>query len=174
MLDVDAVESFTGGRLTADDDETDAILMRALAIVRTYAGWHVTPSRTETITVNGPGSVILALPTAHLTAVTALSENGTAFDVNTGIEWSYSGLVRKTSGAHWTRGYRTVRATITHGYAEAFDFDAAVLQVADRLSVQAAGGPVRRIADLEYFPQPGTQSVLDPILLAPYRIEPQG
>lgn len=131
-LDVVAVETFTQGRLDRDDDETQRQLDAALAYARNYCGWHVTPGQTEqSLTVDGPGATVLTLPTLALSALTAVTEDGVELDVDT-IDWSARGMLVKTSGLPWTARFRGITVTITHGFATAPDFDAAILAAIDR------------------------------------------
>ena len=89
-----------------DADAWDA----AAAAVRAYCGWHIAPSVTETVTVDGSGGDVQFLPTLHLTDLASISSDGTTV---TDPEWSAAGMVR---GASWSRRFRSVEATMTHGY----------------------------------------------------------
>lgn len=149
-LDVVAVETFTQGRLDRDDDETQRQLDAALAAVRNYCGWHVTPVLSnDQITVDGPGGPTLMLPTLALSAITALTEDGVALDVDT-LSWSARGMVAKKRFTpvpvsnfnlayhyfrpwnFWTEQFGGITATITHGFATAPDLEAVVLAAIDR------------------------------------------
>ena len=81
----------------------------ACGAVRGYCGWHIAPSVSETVTVDGPGGSLLLLPTLHLTDLTDVTNDGTAV---TDPEWSEAGMVRGS----WTSKFRGVKATLTHGY----------------------------------------------------------
>lgn len=88
-------------------------LFEAESFVRSECGWHIAPSRSETVTVDGSGTHTLALRTLHLTDVTAVTEDGETVNL-ADIEWSEAGfLVRDT---FWTRKRRGVTVEITHGY----------------------------------------------------------
>lgn len=80
----------------------------AIAAIRGYCGWHIAPTVTETVTVDGPGGRLLALPTQRLTALTVVND-GTPV---THPDWSTNGLVR----GGWSTKYRGIEATMTHGY----------------------------------------------------------
>lgn len=147
MLDAYALADYTQGRLVADDPVAETVLAAALAEVRRWCGWHVTPERDDALVIDGPGSQVLRLPTLRLVALTEVTEDGTAVDV-AGLEWSRLGLVRKTSGRFWTPRMGGVAVTMTHGFDGAEDFESAVLSVADRRSQGPAGivteiGPFR-------------------------------
>lgn len=149
-LDVLAVEAFTEGRLNRDDAETLRQLDAALAAARGYCGWHVTPVLTATpVTLDGPGGVLLALPTKALSGIVELAEDGVELDVDT-LEWSLLGLVRKPYGQLWTTRFSGVTATITHGYASAPDFESAVLSAIERGAFAAGGGAPRVIGPFQY------------------------
>jgi hypothetical protein len=141
VLDVDGLADYTGGRLDPDDDETAAVLARSLAEARRWCGWHVCPVITSEVTLDGPGGLLLRLPTLRVVEITALTEAGVQLDLDV-LEWSQIGLVRKLSGACWTPRFSGVMVNLSHGFdeSEAADFEAAVLSVADRKSLAAAGG----------------------------------
>lgn len=85
-----------------------------VAEVRASCGWHIAPSVEETVTVDGPGTHLLVLPTLHLTDLTDVTDDGSAV---TSPEWSRTGMVRRPFGC-WTHKFRGVTATMTHGYDE--------------------------------------------------------
>lgn len=133
------VENYTQGRLHADDPETVRTLAAALGAARRYCGWSVTPAASAVLTVDGPGSALLVLPTLRLIAVTSLTEDGAAVALED-ISFSARGLVRKRNHGCWTGEYGGIVATVTHGFDEAWDWQAAVLSAADRGGFDAGGG----------------------------------
>jgi hypothetical protein len=147
-LGVAVVEQYTRGRLDQQDAETARLLAAALASARRYCGWHVTPVLTGDVqTIDGPGSSLLVLPTLRLTELTAVVEDGVELDVDM-LDVSPRGLVRKKLGSWWpspwgigwTPNLGGVVVTMTHGFADAPDFDAAVLSAIDRISLDVGGG----------------------------------
>lgn len=144
-LDVVAVETFTQGRLDRDDAETARQLDAALAAARTYCGWHVTPLLTnQSITVDGPGSGTLMLPTLALASLIAVTEDSVVLDVAE-LEWSARGLVRKLDGRFWTSRLRGVTVTVNHGVAAAPDFEAVVLAAVDRGALASGSDTLARV-----------------------------
>lgn len=136
------VADYTSGRLT-QGAQTDFLLSAALAAVRRWCGWHVTPVRTESVVVDGSGSTVLALPTLRLLELISVTEDGETVDVSD-LEWSSSGLVSRSRprsgylgwrGSHWTMALGGVDVTMRHGFDQADDFNLAVLSVVDRLSM---------------------------------------
>jgi hypothetical protein len=96
--------------LAAPPEGVDAVAWSAACeAARAYCGWHIAPSVTETVTVDGPGGSILMLPTLHLTDVASITNDGTAV---TDPEWSEAGMVRGS----WSCRFRGVEVTMTHGY----------------------------------------------------------
>lgn len=74
-LSPDDVQDFTSGRLSSSDPEVARMLEAALVAARRYCGWVVTPVVTDdAITLDGPGSRILVLPTRKLVTLTSVSE----------------------------------------------------------------------------------------------------
>jgi hypothetical protein len=139
-LTVADVELFTNGRLLASSVETARMLARALAAARKYCGWHVTPVREDDeFTIDGPCSSRLFLPTRQLLDVIDVVEDQIILDV-TDLRWSTSkGVVRKKSGANWSGFYNSITVTIDHGFAEAPDFNAAVLSMVDEMASASVG-----------------------------------
>jgi hypothetical protein len=184
-LTIADVELFTGGRLSADSVETYRALQRAYAAVRNYCGWHVSPVRAgDVVTLDGPCSPLLSLPTLQLTALTTVVEDGVTLDV-TKLSWSARGLVtKKTGSCWWSCNYRSIVVTMTHGYAVALDFDQAVLSVVNEISSSAltgvgASGAVKRDkvddTEREWFDSTvAMQAAIGNVsnLLAQYRILP--
>lgn len=139
-LTVADVELFTKGRLLASSPETVRALARAYAAVRNYCGWHVSPSRAADVKIlDGPGGRLLSLPTLQLTALTAVLEDGVTLNV-ADLRWGANGLVRKKSGACWSRYYGSIVVTMTHGYDIAPDFNQAVLEAVDRATLKVGTG----------------------------------
>ncbi|MDD7812620.1 hypothetical protein PP713_08635 [Mycobacterium sp. CSUR Q5927] len=153
------VAEFTKGRLDPDDPRVSSLLAVALTAARRYCGWHVTPVRSETVTVDGPGSPMLILPTLRLAAVTSLTEDGVAVDLGT-VTWSARGLVCKRSRRPWTREFMGITATINHGFANAEDWQSAVLSLVDHM--EDAFSPEQSTAQKVEVIGPFTNPLPDP------------
>lgn len=140
-LDAAALSDYTQGRL-ASGDATTKILNRALAAARRYCGWHVSPVLTQTIVIDGPGGLLLQLPTLNVTALTSVAEDGVAVTLS-GLEWSRTGQVRKLNNTGWTSKFGGLTVALSHGYDDvaAADFEQAVLSIADRMS-DPSGEPI--------------------------------
>ena len=145
------VEDFTNGRLKSDDPEVVRMLNAALVTARHYCGWAVTPVIVDdAVTLDGPGSRILMLPTRKLVALTSISENGVALSLASvsaqpggppGIT-SRPAAVRKSSGGWWGRTYQSIDVVMTHGYTEeeAADWRYGVLSMVDEMGqIQMSG-----------------------------------
>lgn len=155
----------------------------ARSAARRFCGWHVTPVRQDhEVTLDGPGSPLLVLPTLRLVELTSVVEDGVALNVDADLHVSLRGLVRKRSGACWSRHYASIVVTMTHGFAAvadddddddaAADFNAAVASFAER---SAAGrrpnvvGPVQW--PVEAMAASAAFSVVEQGLLEQYRLE---
>lgn len=167
--------TYTRDRLVATDTGTIDALAAALAAARRFCRWHVTPVKVDdVITLDGPNSRLLPLPTQQMTGLTELTEDGVAVDLST-VLWSRAGKIRKKTGGLWTAKYSGIVAKITHGHEHAEDFQRAVLSYADRLSLATSGG--RRIAVGPFQYQPEQRSAWSPFsveeqsLLSLYRLE---
>lgn len=103
----------------------------AIGEIRGYCGWHIAPSVTETVTLDGSASGVILLPTLRLTAApTVVSVDGTTVEAEN-LQWSERGVVRFLR--HATTKLRGVVMTITHGYT---DFPPELLAVARDMALQ--------------------------------------
>lgn len=173
------VAQYTDGRLDPEDPETERMLNAALAAARRYCGWHVCPTLTDdTITIDGPGSPLLVLPTLNLQKLTSIAEQGIDVDL-TYVQISSRGLARKLAGfpaqpldsdwwrwaevihpsapymridieLYWTGGYSSLEIVMTHGFEDAPDWQAAVLSYLSRSSQDSSGS--REIVGPFQFP----------------------
>lgn len=148
-LTTQAVEDYTNGRLAHDADETARLLSVGLNTARRYCGWHVTPVvADDVVTLDGPGSPLLVLPTMRLVSLTTVVEEGTTADL-TYVEWSARGLLRKRAGYAggeyglgycWTNRFAGLTVTMDHGFVDAPEWQSAVLSFIDRTSLAASVG----------------------------------
>jgi hypothetical protein len=135
------VELFTKGRLKANDPETVRALHRAYAAVRKHCGWHVSPEKTETVTLDGPCDVLLGLPTLKLITLTSVVEDGVTLNVGD-LTPSASGriLVKRNPPYRWSSKFRSIVVTMTHGFDSAPDFSQAVLEAIDSAALKVGTG----------------------------------
>lgn len=127
--------------LTTGEEQAAALRLAAVSDeVLDYCEWHLTPVVTETVTVDGSGSDVQPLPTAHLLDVIAVISDGYPVDL-TGLQWSAAGYL-KVSGVFSSR-LRGVTATITHGYAATPPAVAAMICEAVKRGMANPGGVVR-------------------------------
>jgi len=149
-LSPDDVQDFTSGRLSSTDPEVARMLEAALVTARRYCGWVVTPVVTDdALSLDGPGSRILVLPTRKLVTLTSVSERGASLSLASlsvtpggppGI--TRPAAIRKTSGGWWNGTYQSIDIVMTHGYteAEAADWRYAVLSMVDEMGqIQLSG-----------------------------------
>jgi hypothetical protein len=119
MSSLVSLEEFAG-YLKRDLDECDAYTAKQLVdgateAVIEYCGWHIAPVLTETVTVDGTGTLIQTLPTMHLVELVSLAERGVDLDVSR-VDWSTNGVMEKRWGSGWTSRRRGIIAEITHGF----------------------------------------------------------
>lgn len=118
---------YTQGKVDPTDARVVRLLVGASAAIRRRCGWHVFPSVTETLRLDGPGGRELSLPTMNLTALGDVLDRDVAVDA-TDLEWSRLGTVRRRSG-WWSESYGALAVTMTHGYEEVPDLAQVVSQV---------------------------------------------
>lgn len=109
-------------------------LLQAEAEVRGYCGWHIAPSRSETLTLDGSGSCTLLLPSLHVTSIVSITESGTLLDA-ADYAWSASGVVERVApGRAWSALPRSIVIELEHGWSTPPpDVAAIVQQLASRL-----------------------------------------
>lgn len=144
-LSVADVETYTNGRLDAGDAEVARMLAAALQVARREAQWHVSPVRAAvSMTLDGPDSRILFLPTMKVTTLTTLVEDGVTLDVATikvsagdGAYMRRRTALRKPAGGWWSCEYGAIELTMSHGFTEdeAADWRQAILSMVDQMSL---------------------------------------
>lgn len=103
------------------------LLAGATTAVRRYCGWHIAPVITETVVVDPPGGNNLQFRTLRLVDVDEIRVHDVPLDSDR-FDWSELGDVQLRSG-RWPRRYRSVEATITHGFESAADVAQIIRQV---------------------------------------------
>jgi len=129
------------GAYSSGDDQT--LIDQATAEVRRFCGWHIAPSVTEDVTVDGSGHPFVSLPSLHVTNVASVVEGGYLLD-GSSYQWSEVGQLWRAWP--WSGDFRAITATITHGFPVVpEDVRAVVLAVAARAKA-SPDGVVRRQA----------------------------
>lgn len=147
----------------------------ALKAARNYCRWHVFPSQTDTLTLDGSYRFVQMLPSLHVTAITSVTEDGTLLTAGTDYEWSEAGMLRRLGCNPWTGKMRGLVVVLVHGYSsEPEDFQEVVERVAARGS--SDNGAIRQVGQVVYGTTSdgvgvgGTLTQADKAQLAPYRI----
>lgn len=162
-----------GSLVATEADRLD----QAEALVRSYCGWHIAPPATEDIEVSASNSPILVLPTLKLTAVTGVTEDGTA--VTDQFTWTSAGVLSRTYGG-WTSG--PVVVSVTHGYDPVPPEVTAVVQAVAQRAVDNPGskprvqdGPFSDTFSQSGFNQSPALALLDAekAILDRYRLPPR-
>lgn len=107
-------------------------LDQAMASIRAYCGWHIAPSRTEVLTLDGSGANVLVLPSLYVTDVIYVNENGTELADGSDeaypaeYTWSRAGFIKRGQfcgwpgygylGPWWTDALRGITVKLQHGY----------------------------------------------------------
>lgn len=149
------VAAYTEGRLSASDAGTQRALDAALARVRRWCGWHVTPVRPQAFTMHGSAHGYLVVPTLKLASVVSVTADGETVDLSDVEEYTGEPGVLYRKNGHWCAD--RVEIEVTHGFtaAEAADFREAVLQLIDSTTLSigtGANGPLtgKTVDDVEY------------------------
>lgn len=131
--------------LAFDLTPTDADrLDQAEALVRSYCGWHIAPSRDATETLRGIGSSPLMLRSLYVTAVDSIVDDGTTLILSDDYAWSPNGVILRAG--YWGTG--DVVVSYTHGYD---DPPAEVTAVVQAIAQRAVDNP-RSLTRLQIGP----------------------
>lgn len=152
--------------------DIDAVRLAGIvSAIRGFCGWHIGPSKTETLILDGNGHNVLLMPTHRITDVTEVVENGVTLDPDT-YEWSEKGMLRRRCGV-WTMRWRGVHVTLEHGYPVVPDeIKAVVLDATTQVLATAPDAVPEKIGPFEYSGSAGGLQFLPNQLavLARYRI----
>lgn len=97
--------------LTATDADR---LLQAEQAVRDYCGWHIAPSRTQTVTLRGTASPNLMLPSLYVTAVTSVTVDGAPQVEGVDYDVHREGYLSRRGWGWWTG--ESIVVVFTHGY----------------------------------------------------------
>lgn len=158
------------------DSTPDERLEQAQERVRDFCGWHIAPSRTETLTVDGPGSRWLVLPTLRLTAVTSVTEDGALVDAGD-YTWSAYGVLTRTYGS-WTRRRSGIVVVFVHGFDAVPPPVVAVTRALAQRATDNAGSAARQQAgpfSMQYSGDGAVMGLLEgeKAALGRYRLPPR-
>lgn len=120
--------------LTATDAER---LMQAEDVVRAYCGWHIAPSRTEVVVLDGRGAGVLLLPSLYVTAIVSVTQEGEAVAAED-YTFTLGGVLRYVADCD-----TTVEVEMTHGYDAPPPSVTAVVQAMATRAVNNPGSLVR-------------------------------
>jgi len=137
-LTPELLTSYTKGKIRADDPRSPLLLSGAVAAIRAYCQWHVSPSREETLIMDGHGGRIQRLPSFHVTEVAEVKDGGVLLEYRTGYRWSESGMLSRTNG-EFSREFRDVEITLTHGHDNTPELVSVALAVVSRALASPMG-----------------------------------
>jgi len=114
----------------------------ALAAVRSFCGWHIVPSVTETVNVWSPDGRSVFVQTLNLTSITSVVQDAVTIASSAYTFESY-GVITMAQGGYFSTLTR-VAVNFTHGYATLpTNAKDVVLSVANR-SISDSRGMVAR------------------------------
>lgn len=105
--------------------DAQTLIDEATANVRSYCGWHIAPSISETLTLNGNGRKVLILPSLHVTAVASVTQDGILV-ADTEYEVDPAGLLAHV-GWWWGAVPSSIVVSMTHGYESVPDVAAVIM-----------------------------------------------
>jgi hypothetical protein len=131
----------TDGKIAQDDPRVQPLLNGATRGIRRYCGWHVAPEHADTLTLDGPGGVLLQPRTLRIKTLTSITERlgGNTIELvdDVDFEWSENGEIRRLNG-WWTTRYRAITLAMTHGFEDAPD----LVQIIQQVVANACASPL--------------------------------
>ncbi|WP_099024322.1 hypothetical protein [Mycolicibacterium palauense] len=133
------VYTHTEGRLPDDapNGKVAHMLAAALAAARAYCGWHVSPVRTDTLVLDGPGGRLLSVPTLKVDGEPTVAEDGRPV----AARWSARkpGCARKPNGGTWSGEFGAIEVTLSHGFDEvaAADWRDAICSMVEEMALRS-------------------------------------
>lgn len=167
LTDDTELEGFRSGNVPT-------LLAQAEARVRSYCGWHIAPSVTETRTLYGRGRNLF-LPSRYVTAIVSVTDAATPVPVDTWTLRDDAYLERADGYADWPKRTPVV-VEFTHGYPETpADVQQVVHDMVNRAldSVKSPGLSRKRVGDVDRAWLAGEKVTLtddNRDALSPYRI----
>lgn len=167
------VEIYTLGRVSADTPGLGSVLDRAERAVLAYCNWHVYPSVTETLVLDGPGLPVLQLPSKYVTAVDEIRVLGEVLEPEA-YDWASSGLVElRNPRGRFPRRYRSIHVDLVHGHTlMPPDLETVILGMTVRACASPLGETSIRVGDRSStFGGVGTSPLADELyILDRYRV----
>lgn len=117
LVDPYAVAAASNGAVSPDDPRLPVLIEGALAAVRAYCGWHVSPVKAETLVLDSECGRSLRLPSGRVLGVSELRIDGVPVPVGE-WDWSEAGMIRLRHRRFPDR-FRAVSVTLTHGLDDA-------------------------------------------------------
>lgn len=112
LVTVAELEAFTGQSF--DSTRAAVVIDLASSAVRSWCRWHISPSLTETLMLDGSGTYTFELPSLYVTDVAEVTVDGDPVDLDV-IEWSRRGQIRHKHRKHFTDALGGVTVSLTHG-----------------------------------------------------------
>lgn len=113
-------------------------LLQAEQAVRDYCGWHIAPPRTDTVTLAGPVSRRLMLPSLYVTDVVSVTVDGIVQVPDVDYTVHREGYIERRSGWRSWWAADLIEVVFTHG----FEFPpASVTAAVQALAQNAIGNP---------------------------------
>lgn len=116
-------------------------LLQAEATVRDYCGWHIAPSREQTVTYSAPRGTRIMLPSLYVTAVSSLTVDGIEQVEELDYRIHQNGWIDRLGGG-WLGD--VVSVTFTHGYASPPAAVTAAVQTIAQNAINTTGGVTRK------------------------------
>jgi hypothetical protein len=155
-------------------EQASMMLSQASAVIRNHCAWHIAPSQTDTLTLNGSNEPRLFLPTLHVTAVASVHELEELLVADDDYTWSETGYLYRV-GSFWPADLRSVVATFTHGWEFVpEDLASVCLEVATRAMASPAGIRQESAGGVSVtYAIPGGLTEYEKAVLEAYRLGPR-
>lgn len=126
----------------AETIQAQAALDTATAEIKAWTGQTIEQA-SDTVVLDPNAAGVVFLPQVPVTAVSAVSVDGTALTVASDVDWYSYGALYRDDNTTWGTERQTVSVTYTHGYATIPDDlkRVCVKRAARILAIPMLGGP---------------------------------
>lgn len=150
--------------------DPEQLLTAAESAVRAYCGWHIAPSRTDTITTTIPFTGRMFLPSMYVTTIVSVTEDAVVLDTPNYVFHENGWLDRMLPYVPLTWGQASQTTVVfTHGYFDVPpDIQQVVLALANR-NVNTPGN-LTRVGQVQYASGVDAFTEAEKVTLRRYRI----
>lgn len=132
------LSEYTGGKIKAADPRSELLIRGAVAAIRRYCRWHISPEREDIVILDGRGGTMQRLPSIHVVDIAEVLDGDSVLVFKQDYRWTQAGLLSRSHG-RWSPHFRDVQVTMVHGFEDVPDLVALVHSVVSRAMASPLG-----------------------------------